>query len=1034
VPDSPLITAGAQVDPSNEAPLHTNRIFTGLWTQRSPLRDAATPYLMEKFYSAARFDSLWGGMNVEISPRLTLVRRPGQSVYNNQTIPPVNRFYCFRTNKTATGQTIKVVASCSKWGGGNPATVRDVTGPSNNIVLFTKDDSADRTAFLAVGNILFMGDGVSVKKWIQSALDWKANSSDFAGGGDFIVDSNNNLQEAIAAQTVTITNIQVTLGPAVPGFHRCTMFFDPTTPLNTESNLNLTFAGMTTVPGLNGGPWTVQVQSPIQVTFLVPGATPITAYTTETGTATTGAGVTGAAQPVWSTVTGDVTQDNSQQWVCKGSAVQDWGFDGPAFAPTVTQTAAPSVYPNWTANTWYAPLFVIVDSNGNLQQLTTGGTLGGAPPVWNLVVGGVTNDNTAVWTNKGPGTWASGHVYAVGDLVLVTYSYFITVPITKPVWNGYTYQQEVVQQQIQITNTNLFQCTTAGTSGSTQPAWINGVGTSTTDNTVGWTNLGNAKTWATMGAGALVSTAQKIIDSNGYLETPTQFGKTGAGPAQPTWTTLNGIVQQGSITADGSQLWINAGPFATANTGAWKWAYSGKNSVTGHISNASPVSTPLLLTAGNLPVIQGVGPTDPQEDVIVLWRTVQGGSTLIYDDEFPNPGAGLSWVYTDSNADTDLNELIIAPINSINNAPPSDFKPFAYHEGRIWGFYDSDSRLGYTDGPDAPAGSGDEAMSPSNRFNLLSKGVWCWSTAIGLLIFRVDGLSIVLGNGTSNNPFYIRDLYDNIGLQSPDEITTRGNTCYFLSSAKKVLSLNTGQVLGVIEGAVQQTVEELELGFPIGDQFQALYTAGASYVTWHEGSSEDSALYVGDGAYGWFRMHQVQQPDPCTPWSPQALIAGGIGAVASIETSPGVRALLMGAPPLSTGPILQRDYSTYQDNGTSYAANAIFGSIVMAQPGSQASVKFITVDYLPIGSKPSVGVLYDNIEGTFQDLLNITLKDPVNQDPSLTSPAARYWAQQSGKSVSCRHMQVQISWPAENFANEMNAYTIYGRLPEKVRR
>ena len=47
----------------------------------------------------------------------------------------------------------------------------------------------------------------------------------------------------------------------------------------------------------------------------------------------------------------------------------------------------------------------IVDTNSNLEQVTTAGTTGsGTHPVWNATTGGTTSDGTVVWTNQGPAT------------------------------------------------------------------------------------------------------------------------------------------------------------------------------------------------------------------------------------------------------------------------------------------------------------------------------------------------------------------------------------------------------------------------------------------------------------------------------------------------------------------------------------------------------------------------------------------------------------------------------------------------------
>jgi hypothetical protein len=58
--DGALAGRGAQVQPVPAAPLYSNRFWTGLWTQANPMRDAATQYLLETFYSASRFERMIG--------------------------------------------------------------------------------------------------------------------------------------------------------------------------------------------------------------------------------------------------------------------------------------------------------------------------------------------------------------------------------------------------------------------------------------------------------------------------------------------------------------------------------------------------------------------------------------------------------------------------------------------------------------------------------------------------------------------------------------------------------------------------------------------------------------------------------------------------------------------------------------------------------------------------------------------------------------------------------------------------------------
>jgi len=57
---------------------------------------------------------------------------------------------------------------------------------------------------------------------------------------------------------------------------------------------------------------------------------------------------------------------------------------------------------NWVLDSPVQIGYVLVDSNGNSQSVTTPGTTGSTVPTWNTVTGQITTDGTAVWTNNGP--------------------------------------------------------------------------------------------------------------------------------------------------------------------------------------------------------------------------------------------------------------------------------------------------------------------------------------------------------------------------------------------------------------------------------------------------------------------------------------------------------------------------------------------------------------------------------------------------------------------------------------------------------
>jgi hypothetical protein len=399
-------------NPSQSSPIYTDEFFTGMWTQRNPLRQAALPnQLRQAGYN--RFDSLIDGLNREVTSRLTLKRRAGHSVYNSQSFPPINRFHSFRTFSGAT-ETIRVIADAV-------ANVYDATGPSTKKVLYAKDAAAGPSFFQTIGNILYWGDGVNQKKYVQSQNVWVTGKT--FNSGDFLVDSNLNIQVAMGARTANITNVQL-LADVV------TLTFDRKVTLKFFVGMQVAIASLVTAAFLNGSTVTITMVNYNQIQFAFVHADYASAA--DTGTASCAGGATGGVEPTWSTTRNGITADGAEQWLCKGSAIQNMGIATPTSALNAILAPRAGVFPDWAADTIYSTSLSILDSNANIQQLTTGGITGGAEPVWNVVVGGTTNDGTAQWTNMGPATRANLTAYALNKIIYVTWSYWVTVPPTDP--------------------------------------------------------------------------------------------------------------------------------------------------------------------------------------------------------------------------------------------------------------------------------------------------------------------------------------------------------------------------------------------------------------------------------------------------------------------------------------------------------------------------------------------------------------------------------------------------------------------------
>jgi hypothetical protein len=220
-----------------------------------------------------------------------------------------------------------------------------------------------------------------------------------------------------------------------------------------------------------------------------------------------------------------------------------------------------------------------------------------------------------------------------------------------------------------------------------------------------------------------------------------------------------------------------------------------------------------------------------------------------------------------------------------------------------------------------------------------------------------------------------------------------------------------------------------EVGFNIGDKLQASsWNPANAYVTWHS-SGEDKAWFLSDGSTGWYRVGVTPSPEQGVTISPFATITGGCKAVTSIETSPGKHQLLVG--PTSSGPILARTLTSFQDNTTNYTWFATIGSLVLANPGQIAEIPFITTDSNAVGTPLSLSVILDEAVPTYTGVfesLSEYVEDPPTLPPSTSMFAQRFYLSQSQEPAVCRSMQIRYDFPAENAKNEVWAMSIYGAV------
>ena len=478
-----LSLKGAQPSrPVRYAPLYESRFFEGAITQQSPFGGGNASHLEISYYGP-RNSKIIDGINAEVSSSLTMIRRPGLSVYNSQTFPAINRFYenrvsVYNSTQTQLSESIQVIAD------GQDGNIYDATGPSTKKVLFTKTTGAGKTSFQSVGNSLYFSDGPDQKKLITPSKVWGANQT--FQSGDLITDTNGNIQEVHPSYSLEITTVQVIEQSIVhvPPIHNWYAIITFTQPVKWPVGTTITFNGLTNFAQLNGQTLTIRslpganqisVTSPTQVLY---GPIP------DTGTASTGGAngtfTSGATVPVWNAVLGGTTTDGTVVWQNFGGPVYNWADAAPTFAPTLTPNP---LNRQWSPLATIPANYAILDSNNNVQYAygavipqTTGATV----PVWGTnppllsssfsgspltIPGSATQDGSVLWTNCGsPISWSSTTTLPTSQALIDS--------------NG--------NWQILTSSSDIFY----GITGATVPVWNATLYGTTTDGTITWTNVG----------------------------------------------------------------------------------------------------------------------------------------------------------------------------------------------------------------------------------------------------------------------------------------------------------------------------------------------------------------------------------------------------------------------------------------------------------------------------------------------------------------------------------------------------------------
>ena len=791
-------------------------------------------------------------------------------------------------------------------------------------------------------------------------------------------------------------------------------------------------------------------------------------YSVPTGP--TGSGTSGLYEPVWSTTINSPTQDGSITWTNVGP-ILIWypatNYPTPAVTLdtngnleiTTTSTNPIAAWSSitaysvgqavtfagafWTAvspSTGVAPTaaYTVTTTSGSTAtsqprwiETPTPVTTGYTAPTWNTTVGGTTTDGSYTWTNLGPGTlvesFGTSYVFGYRTIYghLTTSSPFSinTGPILGPQSGGIT-SFSITSNVVTFKGTNNFQPGDTFTmAGMEVGTYLNGV-----TFVVLAAGLSTTQFSANFAYPNVSSTPDFGVTQNLIATVSSQGTDSPLCNATATITSVSVLADIVTLVAANDFV---PGLFVT---------FSGMNPATflngiqaqvisatapGQPEGTAPTQFQVYLPgAMNYPATAQVGGT-ATFNAIEIYRTSDGGGLYLFAGAVTNPGASATWTYSDFTTDANLNILLQAPLDNLNDPPPgapgstitTPGTVTCYWQGRIWM---ADGNFVYYDaGPDCINGIPEESWPPGNYFRYPAP-VWALCPVSGgLLVFMDDRVDIILG-GPETISFWTKDFLKNFGVSSYNSVFQDGDVIYVYTTQGQCFVLEP-------DGKAEE-------GQYIANYLSTNFSSPSTYVTFHR-DGEDIGLFLSNGSNTILRYGA----NVVRAWSVPAKPVGGCGAVNSIEITAGTYGLMM-APATGGGYLQIRDLSSFSDggtlglnNGTAYGDGkcyATVGSITLAELGAGAvALQHIVGYFSAVGEQPSIAILPNEISETnsvgFIDLPETLQEPPIGQTVASTSIwALRYPINMFNSAMASQwihHLQVKISFENDTKPNTIRA-------------
>jgi hypothetical protein len=996
--------------------LEAGQIYIPLWVNglhvnRSPL---FTPISAMGVQIISRFDTLWGGSNMELSMQNTITRRPGYPQYCNVAFNASEWPLQFFSYRNLTGSITTLVDT--------QTNIYTFT-PSAKTSISSKLPTAAQTAFQRVGQALYM-----------------ANFASFQATGD-----------AGTVSAATVRPVGLAVPTVAPSFTLGTHgFLVPSVGFSFGYSYADSVSGhVSTMSPISAsvGDLNVTEVSESSVTY------PIAAWSAGSGTVVFGTpggnnlhigqsvnitGLPGLITPVvvgFGTVSGRPSgiyvSGNQVGQFPVGAQINVVGCS--AGALNGVHTISASFLQTYNGATVTEVNFGFINTGAG-----SGGTVAiyPFPPIssWVAVVTAVTSSSFSASTTS----WGSSYSAASFSSTPLNGCNGVLSPITIPA-SPYVY---TVNQASVFSPTNAFGLV------KPSPMIVKGPNGSPVYTQIASGMPTTGQYVVNAGTGAITFAA---ADTGNVINL--QYATTPATGGTPTSFILTGPATNNSFSG-GTQTDITGYAFADSliiyrsqdsDTTAGPWYFLAA------IPNNLAISSAAFAAGGTTTIYTLTNPCPAGTNNGFAGATGTGGATIAGFSNAGNNGVfdiiaststtitctnsgGVNetaaatvnsgtWTYTDTGAvfgyafdltipDGELDILIEAPINLENNPPPNVTNPITtsvtgtfsllcFGAGRMWGAVNN--YVYFAGGPDVTFGNGNESWPPANVFTFPGAVIALASVPAGIIVFTSDEMWMIYGTSTST--FYAQIYQKNLGVASQNCLVLDGDTLYVYS--------NQGQLWSFTNSLT-------EIGLNVAPLLGLYFPPATTYLAMHKNGA-DVGLHISDGSTNYIRFRIDENS-----WSPMCQIVGGSNCFQSIETSLGQFTLLVGAA-TGSGFIAGRSLTTWTDIGGTYPCYAIVGSLTVAPPGTTALVDYLTLQYVPTGTAPTVAILPQDFAtlagaGTFTSL-GAGVNDPPKLLPTgSTNMTQKRWYLKNAASPIAQEMcnvQIKISFPAENYKAEI---------------